>query len=857
MFVRLNLFRIKKAERSLVLSLGTLHFLIIFAFTLARIARDGLFLSELPASYLPYAYLGLAGWTALAVFVFGRLTARRTAHNSLAFALCTTGFSLILFGGWFANSPRIAAIAFYLWSGAYGLILVSQFWILANERINPREAKRLFGLIGAAGIFGGLAGGGVATLLSDRIAMHWILVLIALLHAAGTILANRSGVREKEKAPLLPGAHSQETGSLRKALREPYVRLLAALFLVGGIASAVLDYEFKVFLQARSTGSGEITSMPGIFYGAQNIFALIAQLGLAGFVLSRFGPRNAAVALPIGIVAGSVVVLLSPLFYAVLFTRLYDATLRVSISRSAWEFLYFPLGDQTRRQAKRFIDVVIARSADAGAGLLVLFLNWAGGGGVYTIAATVVILGLAWIALEFAVSRAYRGQVSQPLHRSVEIRQVEQQPIVSLEPTTDWTALLDSEDESRVLYALAVLRNTEIAAIRDRKELLLRHSSQTVRARALAYLIASGENLDGLEWSGESSHDGADGEATAQTDLSETSADRVAIAAAAGRDSGSQMPRQRLPELIDDPEPDVRITAFRSAGLSGERLYVPLLIQKLENPEDRKEAREALALYGDLIVGSLGDLLAEDTQSHAVRVEICKVLTAIGTQDAAYSLFRAGHLGINRIVTNQVLKGLNQVRLKDKSVSLPWDLVRERLEGEILRYCQRLVQQRAIRSIKSEPVRLLLDRVLGERAGQSLERIFRRLALVYNTRDTLLAYQGYLSDNTRLRAQALEYLDTILDADHKQKLLPVLEETSFDRKVRRAGFVLHRGSPSVYGTIMELIESREVWLRAIGLFVIGTMKLDIHIDQVYGCLRSPDEIVRNTAEWAKTQVAAG
>lgn len=851
--MHLKYFRVKKGERALVFSLGTLHFLIIFAFTLARIARDGLFLSELPASYLPYVYLGLAGWTALAVFIFGKFTIKRSAHNSLAFALCTTGISLILFAFWFANSPRIAAIAFYLWSGAYGLILVSQFWILANERINPREAKRLFGLIGAAGILGGLAGGGAATLLGSRIAAHWILVIIAAVHTTGTVVANKSSVREEEKAPLLPGAHSKEERSLRGVLREPYVRLIALLFLVGGIASAVLDYEFKFFLQARSTGPGEITSMLGLFYGAQNIVALLAQLGLAGFVLSRFGPRKAAIALPVGIVAGSMVVLMAPVFLAVLLTRLYDATLRVSLSRTAWEFLYYPLGDQTRRQARRFIDVVISRSADAGAGLLVLFLNWAGGGGIYTIATSIVTLGLVWIVLEFALSRAYRAQVSRPLQRSMKIRQVEQRPIVSLEPSTDWIALLESDDDSRVLYALAVLRNTEIGAIRERKDLLLRHPSPTVRARALSVLIAGGERLDGLEWSGEAP--GAGGEATARFDLAENSADRVAVAAAAGRKIGSRLPRLRLPELIDDPERDVRATAFRSAGQSGDREFVPLLIRKLESPEDRKDAREALALYGDLIVGSLGDLLADDRQNHALRVEICKVLAAIGTQDAAYSLFRAGHLGINRIVMNQVLKALNQIRLRNRSVSLPWNLVRERLEGEILRYCQRLVQQRAVRSIKSDPVRRLLERVLSERAGQSLERIFRRLALVYDTGDTLLAYQGYLSGNSRLRAQSIEYLDTILDADHKQKLLPVLEETSFDRKVRRAGFVLRRGSPSVYGTIMELIESREVWLRAVGLFIIGSMKLEIHIDQVYGCLKSPDEVVRNTAEWARTQLA--
>ncbi len=854
-----GLFHFRKTEIPLLVSLGSLHFLIILSFTLARIARDGLFLAELPASNLPYVYLGVAGWTALAVYGFGKFTAKRAAHNTLSFALCSTGFSLILFALWFPAAPRVAAVAFYLWSGAYGLILISQFWILVNERVNPREAKRLFAMIGAAGITGGLTGGGAATFLGGSVGTDWILVIAAALHAAAAILSNRSGVKESEKAPLLADRRKAARGGFREALSKPYVRLLVALFLVGGICSTVLDYEFKFFLQKHFAESGRITSLLGGFYGAQNVIALAAQLGLAGFVLSRFGPRSAALALPVGILAGSVATLFSPFFLLVLSTRLYDATLRVSISRTAWEFLYFPLSDHTRRLAKRLIDVAVARSADAGAGLLILLLNTTGNGGMKEITLAVTVLTAGWLALEFAVSRSYRLQASRPLHRSVSIRTQAPSPVTTWDPSTDWVALLESEDESRVLYALEVLRNGNMGAVREKSSLLLHHPSPTVRARALAMLIAGGANVEGLEWETGFQRDGASGEAMADMSLEETTADRVAVAAAAGRELGSPIPRNRLRELIDDPERDVRVTAMRSAGLTRDGRFVPALIDRLEKGEDRKDARESLTLYGDRIVGLLGDRLVDDSVSPATRVEIARVLAAIGSQDAAYSLFRAGHLGTNRIVMNQVLRSLNQIRLKNPAVSLPWKIVRERLDGEILRYCQRLVQQRAVLSIENEDVRRLLGRVINERTAQSLERIFRRLALVYPTRDTLLAHRGYLGRNRRLRAQSIEYLDSILEKDHKKTLLPVLEESSFNGKVRRAGFVLHRGSPSVYGTIMELLESREAWLRAIGLFVVGSTKLDIHLDLVYDHMKSSDPIIRDTARWAmeKLTVAGG
>ncbi|GAK98417.1 hypothetical protein JCM19314_2448 [Nonlabens ulvanivorans] len=55
--------------------------------------------------------------------------------------------------------------AFYLFVGIYALLVTSQFWVLANVIFNIREAKRLFGFIGAGGIAGGIAGGYVTSIL--------------------------------------------------------------------------------------------------------------------------------------------------------------------------------------------------------------------------------------------------------------------------------------------------------------------------------------------------------------------------------------------------------------------------------------------------------------------------------------------------------------------------------------------------------------------------------------------------------------------------------------------------------------------------------------------------------------------
>jgi hypothetical protein len=106
---------INRDEWPVTTALCGLHFLIISAFTLAKIARDGLFLTELPAYYLPYVSIGLAGLSAFAVAGFDKVSRAAPTHERLLWGFIATGASLVLFGFWFSLAGQTAAILFYLW----------------------------------------------------------------------------------------------------------------------------------------------------------------------------------------------------------------------------------------------------------------------------------------------------------------------------------------------------------------------------------------------------------------------------------------------------------------------------------------------------------------------------------------------------------------------------------------------------------------------------------------------------------------------------------------------------------------------------------------------------------------------
>jgi HEAT repeat protein len=832
--------RVEAGEGALVSSLTALHFLVILAFTLARIARDGFLLSRMPVTRLPYVSLALAAFMVVGGAGFTRLAGGSATHRALVRALLATGASLPLFAIWFRAGGAGAAVAFYLWTGTYGLLLVSQFWLLANERVNAQQARRLFGPIGAGGVLGGLAAGLFASLPRPS-GPQLLLLVLAGVHVVAAALASRSGVREEEKAPAR--AEDVREEGLASALRRPYVRQLVVLFFVGAVASGVLDYLFKAALQGRTGDAARLTSLLGLFYGAQNVLALVAQLGVTSVVLSRLGARHASVLLPGGLAAGSLLTALSPSFGGVLGTRLYEATMRVSLARTASEFLFFPLAEGIRRPAKRFIDGVVARAGDAGAGLLVLAVIALEGGTVPQLAVVVAVVSLAWLVLERVVDSLYAREVSLSLDRMLLPGA---RPSVLLEEAgavAELVPLLESGDERRVLYALDQLQAVAPEVLRERCDALLSHPSVAVRARALTI-----PTLQALSTPTPSA-------ASVTSQAGPTSSDAVSKPGAMAS-LATDARRRLLPVLLDDPDPELRRAAFTSLAVAGERESVPLFVGRLGWPRDRADARAALVRYGDRIAGMLGDSLDDPQLPLRSRREIPRVLALIGTQTAAFSLLRGTSRPRDPVLLQRTFWALTRIRKADDRVVLPEPIARRHVRDEVAVYLRLLVQGHAAAQLAAGPARSLLTRGLGERLAQSRELVFRGLALLYPPRDVLRAHRGFVSPNPRIRAQSLEYLETALLSRDLEAVRPLLDTSPEGERVRRAAVRLGLADAPLSAILRELGSSEDRWLRICALYAIGELGLAEAAEPLVSALRAPDPVVRETAAWASRRMEA-
>ena len=81
----------------------------------------------------------------------------------------------------FASFPtnRGVAVGFYLFGLIIGILLISQFWTLANDVYDPRQAKRIFGFVGAGSSLGGFTGAIMTSTVVDNIGTNGVLLVSA------------------------------------------------------------------------------------------------------------------------------------------------------------------------------------------------------------------------------------------------------------------------------------------------------------------------------------------------------------------------------------------------------------------------------------------------------------------------------------------------------------------------------------------------------------------------------------------------------------------------------------------------------------------------------------------------------
>ena len=309
---------------------------VVASYLLAKPIRNGLFLKEYGAYSLVYVYAAVPIVLSLFVPLYGRATAKVGARGVTLVTLLFFAVNVLLF--WYAFRYRpfeLLPAVFYVWVNCFGIIAPVQAWSFANSLFDTRQAKRLFGLVGAGASFGAIAGGLLARFLVDPVggAINMLLVLAALILAAAVIVsfANRH-VRHKVVARTGRVSDHPFRGHDAADCRQP----VPAADGSPGLPHRHRDAVDGVPAQSggRRRGSAATptrspsSSAPSTY--VLGTISFILQLLVTGPALRRFGIAVTVLVLPLSLGLGSTLVLLAPALWSVLLTNAFDQGFRFS-----------------------------------------------------------------------------------------------------------------------------------------------------------------------------------------------------------------------------------------------------------------------------------------------------------------------------------------------------------------------------------------------------------------------------------------------------------------------------------------------------------------------------------------------
>jgi AAA family ATP:ADP antiporter len=311
-------------------------------------------------------------------------------------------------------------------------------------------------------------------------------------------------------------------------------------------------------------------------------------------------------------------------------------------------------------------------------------------------------------------------------------------------------------------------------------------------------------------------------------------------------------PRQLL-QLIDDPDAAVASEAVRAVAHLRNRRFVLPLLDRIGEPGLTDVIAEALAGFGDAVVGTLRDHLADPSVPVGTRREIPRILGRIGTRPAARVLGEV-LLEADTTLRFRAIQALNRVYEARPDIERDPQMVETVLAAEILGHYRSYQIMGALRDALPEDE--ALTQAPRESMAQEVERIFRLLGLLYPRHDLHSACFGVQSEDPVVHDNALEFLDNILRPQLRTVLVPLLDSgVSVAERVRLARRMVGVPIDGPAQAAKALLQSDDAWLQSCGAYAVGVLGILELEGQLDRCLQHTDPLLRETARQAKLHLA--
>ena len=883
-----RLLNLREQEGLTAVMMFAYSFLAMTAYNIVRPATRSQVITSLGADNLPYVQLAAGVLIGVLMHIYARWIARVRHQGTISTTQFGEVFILLLFWVLFQTGAAWVSVAFYMLGLVLGVLLISQFWALANELYDARQAKRVFGFIGGGAVLGGATGAGIAAFAVREIGTTNLLLVSAVILTMCLFLV-AAIVRDHDLKAKLIAMRDERVGSgeaIRLLRSSRHLQIIATVIGLAAMGSTVIDQQLNMAAAAiKGAGStDEITSFLGQVTFYLSIAGFFIQVALTSRI-QAFGLGFALLILPVGLGVTATIMLFNAALWAPAVARGLDSALRYTVDKTTREILFLPLPTELRYPAKPFVDVTVDRFARSVAALLLLVLikPWGLGLDWQRLSYASLAITALWIVMALRARREYLATFRRGLQtRSVEAASLGLGGLQDAATLETLVEELSEPDEARVLHAIDMLETLDKRNLIT--PLLLHHDSPAVRARALR-VLESARAVVAARWipaiermlkddtsvvraaavralasarKEEASSvmrrylddpeprvaamaaavlaDGGsrDDAQAAETTLKRLTDDSRAIAAPARLEAAAALGHIKNPAfrglllpLVSDPDLNVARTALLSARPLGpnDALFLPKLIALLGHRELKPVAREVLASYGHYFLDALEFFLKDPDEDVWVRRHIPGTLASIPTQRSVDILY--GALGeADGFLRFKLIAAIERLRREHPELVFTLQPLEQLLLKETSRFYTYLTLRYNITQHDSNGSGSLIMRALDDKLERTLDRIYRLLGLIYPWKDIDAARHFIALGDRRARAGALEYLDNLLTGVMRKRVMPILENTTLEEKVRHANSVLksrprdledtlaqllHDDDPVIATAAIHFVERRALW----------------------------------------------
>ncbi len=409
----IRFFGVTDKEWRRCLSMALLFFLLMVGWGFGRAGRDAFFIVETGPENLPYMYIINAILMVLFSALYAKLVDRLRRHTFLIYQLILFSIAVV--------ALRLLVPFRFGWM-PYGIFSLSEiitlfffmhFWTYANDVFDPREGKRIFPLIGGAGLMGNVLGSTFTkpiVELTGTVDLLLVWVATMLIAIPATLYVNRTA--EAASSGSMESGEEREL-SFRESVTSVWsiklIRTLTFLSLPMWLTVYFVDFQFFLAMDEVFTDQDMLSGFLGVFNGITSLLGFAIQMFITRRLIKRFGVGTAVLVHPLSVTLGSIGLVIrsflpvaTPRLFSfrgvsAVFAKFSDNALFYSVGESSTQLLYNAVPEEKRGQSRAFVSGAVEPLFTAVAGIALIIFT----------AIAVPIQVLAIITLGVSLSWAY------------------------------------------------------------------------------------------------------------------------------------------------------------------------------------------------------------------------------------------------------------------------------------------------------------------------------------------------------------------------------------------------------------------------------------------------------------------